>query len=212
MSKPITFAATISNEEASMLPAIEFTGPIAVIDSDMDIRAACNYLATQPVIGIDTETRPSFRPGPTNRVALLQLSSAERSFLFRLNKIPLDKDILKLLEDRDIVKVGLAVMDDLRVLQRIRHFTAQNVVELQQFVPAWGIAEKSLRKISAIVLGKRVSKAQRLSNWEAAQLTDKQQTYAATDAWVCVHLYNYLNSIPKPKKIAHDPKNTPATR
>lgn len=212
MTKPIIFPANISNDETALLPAIEFGGPISIIDSESQIKEACRYLAGQSIIGFDTETRPSFRAGVTNRVALLQLSSAERSFLFRLNKIPLDRAIIKLLESREILKIGIDIKGDLRALHNIRHFQERNFIDLQHFVEDWGIAEKSLRKISAIVLGKRVSKAQRLSNWEAAQLTPGQQLYAATDAWVCTQIYDKLLHTPKPKKRKNDATNTPAQR
>ena len=200
MNKPITFQNSISNEEAALLPAIEFRGPIVVVDSEPRLREACRYLAAQPVIGFDTETRPSFRAGVVNRVALLQLSSPEQSFLFRLCKIPLDKAIVKILENKEILKIGADVKGDLRALHNIRHFQEAGFVDLQELAGEWGIEEKSLRKLSAIVLGQRVSKAQRLSNWEAAQLTDKQQLYAATDAWVCTRIYDRLLHTPKPKK------------
>ena len=114
MNKPITFQNSISNEEAALLPAIEFRGPIVVVDSEPRLREACRYLAAQPVIGFDTETRPSFRAGVVNRVALLQLSSPEQSFLFRLCKIPLDKAIVKILENKEILKIGADVKGDLR--------------------------------------------------------------------------------------------------
>ena len=168
--------------------------------SEPRLREACRYLAAQPVIGFDTETRPSFRAGVVNRVALLQLSSPEQSFLFRLCKIPLDKAIVKILENKEILKIGADVKGDLRALHNIRHFQEAGFVDLQELAGEWGIEEKSLRKLSAIVLGQRVSKAQRLSNWEAAQLTDKQQFYAATDAWVCTRIYDRLLHTPKPKK------------
>ena len=200
MNKPITFQNSISNEEAALLPAIEFRGPIVVVDSEPRLREACRYLAAQPVIGFDTETRPSFRAGVVNRVALLQLSSPEQSFLFRLCKIPLDKAIVKILENKEILKIGADVKGDLRALHNIRHFQEAGFVDLQELAGEWGIEKKSLRKLSAIVLGQRVSKAQRLSNWEAAQLTDKQQFYAATDAWVCTRIYDRLLHTPKPKK------------
>ena len=122
MNKPITFQNSISNEEAALLPAIEFRGPIVVVDSEPRLREACRYLAAQPVIGFDTETRPSFRAGVVNRVALLQLSSPEQSFLFRLCKIPLDKAIVKILENKEILKIGADVKGDLRALHNIRHF------------------------------------------------------------------------------------------
>ena len=191
------FIDKISNEQTALLPAIEFRGEIRVVEQERDIAAACKYLAAQPVLGFDTETRPSFRPGVTFRVSLLQLSTPTVCYLFRLNKIPLAKPILQLLEDRRVLKIGADVAGDLRSLRQIRHFRDGGFVDLQGIAPEWGIGEKSLRKLSAIVLGRRVSKAQRLSNWEAATLTDKQQLYAATDAWVCTRIYEQLLRTPK---------------
>ena len=197
MSTENRFIDKISNEQTALLPAIEFRGEIRIVEDERDIAAACKYLAEQPVIGFDTETRPSFRPGVTFRVSLLQLSSPEVCYLFRLNRIPLDKAILQLFENKRLLKVGADVAGDLRSLRQIRHFRDAGFIDLQAIAPEWGIAEKSLRKLSAIVLGQRVSKAQRLSNWEAATLTDKQQLYAATDAWVCTRIYDRLLRTPK---------------
>ena len=191
------FIDKISHEQTALLPAVEFRGEIRIVEHERDIAAACKTLAEQPVIGFDTETRPSFRPGVTFRVSLLQLSTPTVCYLFRLNKIPLAKPILQLLEDRRILKIGADVAGDLRSLRQIRHFRDGGFVDLQGIAPEWGIGEKSLRKLSAIVLGRRVSKAQRLSNWEAATLTDKQQLYAATDAWVCTRIYEQLLRTPK---------------
>lgn len=191
MNKPITFQNSISNEEAALLPAIEFRGPIVVVDSEPRLREACRYLAAQPVIGFDTETRPSFRAGVVNRVALLQLSSPEQSFLFRLCKIPLDKAIVKILENKEILKIGADVKGDLRALHNIRHFQEAGFVDLQELAGEWGIEEKSLRKLSAIVLGQRVSKAQRLEQLGSRfNSPTMQQFYAATDAWVCTRIYD----------------------
>ena len=191
------FIDKISNEQTALHPAVEFRGELRIVEHERDIAAACKTLAEQPVIGFDTETRPSFRPGVTFRVSLLQLSTPTVCYLFRLNKIPLAKPILQLLEDRRVLKIGADVAGDLRSLRQIRHFRDGGFVDLQGIAPEWGIGEKSLRKLSAIVLGRRVSKAQRLSNWEAATLTDKQQLYAATDAWVCTRIYEQLLRTPK---------------
>ena len=191
------FIDKISNEQTALLPAVEFRGEIRIVEHERDIAAACKTLAEQPVIGFDTETRPSFRPGVTFRVSLLQLSTPTVCYLFRLNKIPLAKPILQLLEDRRVLKIGADVAGHRRSLRQIRHFRDGGFVDLQGIAPEWGIGEKSLRKLSAIVLGRRVSKAQRLSNWEAATLTDKQQLYAATDAWVCTRIYEQLLRTPK---------------
>ena len=191
------FQQHISNEDTAKLPAVLFEGPIVIVDDEKQVEAACRDLASSPVLGFDTETRPSFKAGVTYRVALLQLSTPTVCYLFRLNKIPLAKPILQLLEDRRVLKIGADVAGDLRSLRQIRHFRDGGFVDLQGIAPEWGIGEKSLRKLSAIVLGRRVSKAQRLSNWEAATLTDKQQLYAATDAWVCTRIYEQLLRTPK---------------
>ena len=191
------FTDKISNEEAAGLPAIEFRGEIRIIEHERDIAEACKVLAAAPVLGFDTETRPSFRPGVTFRVSLLQLATPTVCYLFRLNRIPLAKPIIQLFENRRILKIGADVSGDLRSLRQIRHFRDEGFVDLQAIAPQWGIGEKSLRKLSAIVLGERVSKAQRLSNWEAATLTEKQRIYAATDAWVCILIYERLLRTPQ---------------
>ena len=161
------FQESITNEEVNGLPVGAFSGEIVVVDTPAAFEEACAYLATQPLIGFDTETRPSFSKGVTNKVSLLQLSSGERAFLFRLNKI----------------------RDDLKGLQKLRHFTPKGFIDLQSIVGQYGITDLSLRKMAAITLQIKVSKAQRLSNWEAANLTPAQQLYAATDAWVSREIY-----------------------
>ena len=196
MSIDTPFTDKISNELTAQLPAIEFPWEIRVIEHERQIAAACKYLAQQPILGFDTETRPSFRPGVSFRVSLLQLSSPERCYLFRLNRFALIKPITDLLGDPALKKIGADVAGDLRSLRQLRKFRDGGFVDLQTIAPRWGIEEKSLRKLSAIVLGQRVSKAQRLSNWEATSLTDKQQLYAATDAWVCTRIYERLMQTP----------------
>jgi len=193
------FIDKISNEQTALLPAVEFRGEIRIVEHERDIAAACKTLAEQPVIGFDTETRPSFRPGVTFRVSLLQLSTPRRCYLFRLNRMRFEKQLVKLLENKAILKIGADVAGDIRSLLALRRFRPGGFVDLQQLAPDWGIEEKSLRKLSAIVLGKRVSKAQRLSNWEAATFTDKQKLYAATDAWVCTAIYDRLLHTPQIK-------------
>lgn len=189
----------ISNEDTALLPAAEFDGKICVVDNESDIEAACEDLSRYPMIGFDTETRPSFRPGVSYKVSLLQLSTPEVCYLFRLNRISLAKPLLQLLESKKVQKVGVAVSGDIHCLNQLRHFREGGFIDLQSMIEDWGVEEKSLRKMSAIVLGERVSKAQRLSNWEAATLTERQMVYAATDAWVCIRIYNQLQKIQKVK-------------
>lgn len=182
------------------MPAAAFDGEIVVVDSDEKIEAACCDLASHDILGFDTETRPSFRAGVTNKVSLLQLSVPGRCYLFRLCRIRFDRRILKILEDGSILKIGTAVSGDLLGLHQLRHFHEKGFVDLQSIAPEWGIEEKSLRKLSAIVLGQKISKAQRLSNWEAVNLTPPQQLYAATDAWACAEIYARLTKTGKKRR------------
>ena len=190
------FQPTITNEQTAELPSAQFDGRIFIIDREEQIDAVCRDLAAQRIIGFDTETRPSFKAGVTNRVALLQLSTHERCYLIRLCRTKLHNSLLKILSNPNIIKIGADVAGDIRSLHALRHFQERGFVDLQHIASNWGIEEKSLRKMSAIVLGQRVSKAQRLSNWEASTLTPQQQMYAATDAWVCISIYEKLMSLP----------------
>ncbi len=186
------FEPAITKEAIAALPTIAFGGEIVVVDSPAQIDRACNALLGERVLGFDTESRPAFQRGVVNRIALLQLSTPTTCYLFRLNRIRLDKAILKILESNRITKVGLSVAGDIRELETLRRFRPKGFVDLQQLAPAHGITDMSLIKIAAIVLGRRISKAQRLSNWEAVQLTDAQRLYAATDAWACLEIFNKL--------------------
>ncbi|MBQ5830089.1 MAG: 3'-5' exonuclease domain-containing protein 2 [Alistipes sp.] len=189
------FQSTITNDQTAELPSAHFDGRIVVVDREEQIEAACRDLASHRIIGFDTETRPSFKAGVTNKVSLLQLSTPTHCYLIRLCRTKLHSLLLKILSSPDIIKIGADVAGDIRSLHALRHFKERGFVDLQQIASSWGIEEKSLRKMSAIVLGKRVSKAQRLSNWEASTLTPQQQMYAATDAWVCIEIYNKLMSV-----------------
>ena len=186
------FAENISNEELALLPGGQFSGRTVVIDSPSGLNEACDHLLAQRAIGFDTETRPAFTAGKSNKVALLQLSTPECCYLMRLCSMRLDKAMIKVLESPSLVKVGAAVRDDVRALAALRSFKPGGFVDLQSIVGGYGIRELSLRKMAAIVLGVRISKAQRLSNWEAAELTEAQKLYAATDAWVALEIYNRL--------------------
>jgi ribonuclease D len=192
MSAVPIFESTITKEALAELPSVSFGGEIVVVDSAEQIDAACDELLREPLLGFDTESRPAFQKGVVNRIALLQLSTPTRCYLFRLNKIRLDKAILKILESPKITKIGLSVAGDIRELETLRKFRPKGFVDLQKLAPECGIADLSLIKITAITLGHKISKAQRLSNWEAVQLTDAQKLYAATDAWICTEIYKTL--------------------
>ncbi len=178
------------------LPKVSFGGRIFVVYTEENARQAIDYLNTHAVVGIDTETRPSFRKGTTNKVALLQVSTFDTCFLFRLNHIGLP-DFLEDFLQNDVLKVGLSLKDDFMMLRRRNQKDPRegNWVELQDYVSRFGIEEKSLQKIYALLFQEKISKSQRLSNWEADVLTEAQQLYAATDAWACVRIYEYLEEL-----------------
>lgn len=188
------FASTISNEDVAQLEPVRFDGEIVVVETVRDLLRACEVLSAQKIIGFDTETRPSFTSGMVNKVALLQLSTDDVCFLIRLNKVPLDKALIAILQNENIAKVGAAVQNDIAALNALRRFKARGFIDLQNEVGRFGIEDRSLRKLSGIIIGKKVSKAQRLSNWEAQTLTPQQQQYAATDAWVCIELLRRLQA------------------
>lgn len=190
------YVESIAPEEIEKMPRAVFPGEICVIDSlGKEFDAACRYLSSKKVIGFDTESRPCFSPGQQPYgVSLLQLSGEKRAFLFRLKKIGLPKKLCSILADPEVKKVGAAVADDFRGLQKIARFEPGGVVDLQKIVGDYGIRDKSVKKMAAIILGVKVSKTQQLSNWEAEALSDSQKQYAATDAWICREMYLALNS------------------
>ena len=171
------------------LPRILFEGRIIVVFTEKEAEKAVEYLLKQPLLGFDTETRPSFKKGRVYQVGLLQVATPDTCFLFRLNRIGLPDSIVTLLEDTTITKVGLSLQDDLRMLNQRRHFTPGTFVELQKEVKDIGIEDNSLQKIYANLFGQKIAKTQQLSNWEADTLTEAQQRYAATDAWACIKIH-----------------------
>ncbi len=185
------FIEKITPEEIGELEYISFPGNIYVIDSvGAEFNRAINYLRTQKIIGFDTETRPCFGPNqPRYDVSLLQLSGPNKAFLFRINRTGMHRRLCNLLSDKRIIKVGAAIHDDIRGLQKHQDFKPGSFVDLQKIVGEYGIRDKSVKKMSAIILGYRISKTQQLSNWEADTLSEPQEIYAATDAWVCREMY-----------------------
>lgn len=186
---------TISKEEIKEMPKAAFPGRIHVIQTEQEVEKAVAYLQSQSILGIDSETRPSFTKGQSFKVALLQISSDECCFLFRLNMTGLTQPLIDLLENPDIIKVGLSLKDDFLMLHKRAPFNQQGFVELQEYVRIFGIQDKSLQKIYGILFGEKISKSQRLTNWEADVLNDKQKLYAATDAWACLNIYNLLQKL-----------------
>ena len=187
---------TITKAEIAQMPKVLFEGRIFVIYTESDADKAIEYLKSQSVVGVDTETRPSFKRGTSHNVALLQISTQDTCFLFRLNRIGMPTSLQNFLMS-DTLKVGLSLKDDFTMLRRRKdvHTEEGNWIELQDYVAYFGIEDRSLQKIYANLFGQKISKSQRLSNWEAESLTESQLRYAATDAWACVQIYQCLKDM-----------------
>ncbi|UPS45812.1 3'-5' exonuclease domain-containing protein 2 [Prevotella sp. E15-22] len=174
------------------LPIAQFPGRIIVILTPGETEKAVRYLLSQPILGFDTETRPSFKRGHQYKVSLLQVSTIDTCFLFRLNHTGLTPAIIQLLEDRTVKKIGLSWHDDLNSLNKIGNFKTGSFIEIQDLVRDLGIEDLSLQKLYANLFNQKISKRQQLSNWETDILTDKQKMYAATDAWACIMIYQEI--------------------
>lgn len=186
---------SISKAELAALPAARYVGNIHVINKSEEVIPALECLQRAEIVGFDTETRPSFKKGQTHIVSLMQLATYSDCFLFRLNKIGMPRELLKYLEDDAYTKIGLSLHDDFHNLQRLApELKPKGFIDLQDYVKRWRITDISLTKINAILFDHRISKSQRLTNWEADTLTAHQQSYAALDALACIKIYDYLRS------------------
>lgn len=186
------YTHSITKEQIALLPVEEFKGRVIVIETKKDAGRAVEYLSKCPEVGFDTETRPSFKKGQRFKIALMQISTEDVCFLFRLNKIGVPNVLEDFLSDDNILKIGLSLRDDFGAIKKRSDIEPHNFLDLQNHVKDFGIEDASLQKIYAILFNKKISKGQRLTNWEADKLSDSQQKYAALDAWACLKIYNKL--------------------
>ena len=185
----------IDKAEVAEMEVVTFPGRIIVIQTEQEAEKAVEYLLRFPMVGVDTETRPSFKRGIMHKVALLQVSTYDTCFLFRLNMIGMCPPVVRLLSHPTLVKVGLSLKDDIHMLHQLGDFAGNNFIDLQNIVGQVGIRDMSLQKIYANLFGQKVSKRQRLTNWEADVLNDPQKQYAAIDAWVCLKIYDRIEEL-----------------
>lgn len=177
------------------LPLVTFPGKIIVVLNEYEAERAVEYLLSCDVLGVDTETRPAFRKGNNHKVALLQVATRKECFLFRLNHLGLPQSLLRLLSNKQVPMVGLSWHDDLMSLHRREHFEPGWFIDIQDIIGNLGIVDKSLQKLYANLFGEKISKRQRLTNWEADVLTERQKEYAAIDAWACIKLYDEIMNL-----------------
>ncbi|MDR1402174.1 MAG: 3'-5' exonuclease domain-containing protein 2, partial [Tannerellaceae bacterium] len=186
------YTHSITKEQIALLPVEEFKGRVIIIETKKDAKRAVEYLLKYEKVGFDTETRPSFTKGQRFKIALMQIATEDVCFLFRLNKIGVPKTLEGFLSNGYILKIGLSLRDDFGAIRKRSNIEPQNFLDLQNHVGQFGIEDASLQKIYAILFSKKISKGQRLSNWEADSLSDSQQRYAALDAWACLKIYDKL--------------------
>ena len=195
------------------LPLVEYPHKINVILNEYEAERAVEYLLTCDILGVDTETKPAFRRGQNHKVALLQVATRDQCFLFRLNHFGMPQSLIKLLSNRMVPMVGLSWHDDIISLHRRAEFTPGWFIDIQDIIGNLGIEDKSLQKLYANLFGEKISKRQRLTNWEADVLTDKQKEYAAIDAWAYINLYDEIMRLMATKdydliKVAEENPNT----
>ncbi len=193
----MTFASHIEPDEINALPLTSFGGTIHVINTPEEADAAVKILKRHKYIGFDTETRPTFKKGNLNPVSLLQLSTQREAFLFRLNKLGNHAGLCRILSSKNVIKIGAAIHEDIRSVRNVLTCELDGIIDLQEIVKNYGIENLGVKKLAGIVLGIRISKSQQLSNWDAEELTDAQQSYAATDAWVTLEIYLKLRQSEK---------------
>ncbi len=189
---PKNFSKNITPEELNELPLGAYDGKVEVISDPANVHAAFKEINRHDRVGFDTETKPVFVRGQYNKVAILQLATPEKVYLFRLTATGLSPEMKTFFESSKILKIGLAIRDDIKALQALKKFHPQGFVELTTLTKAAGFEVEGLKKLTALILGFRISKSAQTSNWEAPKLDEKQISYAATDAWVCLRMYEAI--------------------
>ena len=183
---------TISNEEINILPLGAFEGRVDIIDEPETLHAAFSDINQHDVVGFDTETKPVFVSGHYNKVSLVQIALPEKVFLVRLKTVGMEPVLIHFFENHKILKAGVALRDDIKALQKLKHFQPGGFFELADLAKQSGLQVESVKKLTALLLGFRISKGAQTSNWEAPVFNEKQISYAATDAWVCLNIYRKL--------------------
>jgi ribonuclease D len=189
------FESNITKAAINELPLKRYEGPVVLIEQIEAIKEALSVIRNHKVVGFDTETKPVFVKGQYNDVALIQIAIPGCVYLFRINKTGVTSEIIDFFEDPGILKVGVGLKDDLIFLNKLSPFESAGFEEVNEMVNAIDIEANGLRKLTAIILGFRISKNAQVSNWEAQELNEKQIRYAATDAWVCLEMYDKIKQI-----------------
>jgi ribonuclease D len=188
----MTFNKFVSKDEIKNYSIEKFTGKIHVIEKENDVLASYSFLKKQKILGFDTESKPTFKKGVSSKVSLIQFTTEDQAFLFRINKIGFNEKLIDIISDKKIKKIGIAIFDDIKALQKIKSFESHSIIDLNQLALNLGFESIGAVKLSILILGFAISKSVRLSNWERENLSISQLEYAATDAWICNMIYKKL--------------------
>ena len=188
----MTFNKFVSKDEIKNYSIETFTGKIHVIEKQNDISEAYSFLKKQKILGFDTESKPTFKKGVSSKVSLIQFTTEDQAFLFRINKIGFNEKLIDIISDKKIKKIGIAIFDDIKALQKIKSFESNSIIDLNHLALNLGFESIGAVKLSILILGFAISKSVRLSNWERENLSISQLEYAATDAWICNMIYKKL--------------------
>ncbi len=189
------FKSDISKVEINLLSQLEYKGNIYLIEDHKTLRSVYKEIENYNYVGFDTESKPCFVKGEKNNVAMMQIAIPDAVFLFRLNKLGLTQELIDILENENISKVGVAIKNDAKALQSMKNYKPRNFLELPDLSSKIGIRVNGLRSLAAVILNGRISKSAKITNWEADILTDKQVVYAATDAWACLEMYEKIKNL-----------------
>ena len=188
-------ARSISREDMAKLPIRRYAGRVCVVATPQDLGEARSDLLAEAVVGLDTETRPAFRKGESHLPCLVQAATARAVYLFQLRRAEVFPVLAELLAEARIVKAGVSLKDDLRALKKVFPFEEQNILDLGIVARRSGFGQTGVRNLAGMLLGFRIPKGTKTSNWAARELSAAQITYAATDAWACRELYLRFQSL-----------------
>ncbi len=191
---PEPLPGRISKEYILSMPILEYGGPIKLVDSVDSLQECVLSLSKADILGFDTESRPSFRKGESHPVSLIQLADSESVYIIQISKTGFRRELIRLFENPQIIKVGLAAADDIAKLKELRNFCPEGFVDLSDIARSKGIVQTGLRALSVRYLKHRISKTTRTTNWANPDLTKRQLIYAATDAWICLQLYPHVKN------------------
>lgn len=184
----------ISKEELASLPLFRYEGPIHLIRTDAELVHHITDLRREKVIGFDTETRPSFRRGQNYLPTVIQMATADATYIIQLAGLEATGLINVILSSPDILKTGIALDQDLIKLKERFPFAERSILDLGRLAARQKIAKTGLRNLAGLLLGYRISKQAQVTNWAANELTPAQIQYAATDAWISRELFFALEA------------------